>query len=233
MARMHKIIERRQDNMRIGKVEQVIGPVVDVRFPRDGGVPHIQNALVIIPNVTEDTVTESDLQGENTTVVEVSLDLGEGVVRTIAMNATEGLSRDMVVVDTGSSIKVPVGKQVLGRVFNVLGQTIDKKGDLEEGYELQSIYKPAPSYEELESQIEVLETGIKVIDLLAPYLRGGKVGLFGGAGVGKTVLIQELIHNIGQERDGISIFAGVGERTREGNDLVNEMREVVLIRRLL
>lgn len=222
---MHKIIERRQDNMRIGKVEQVIGPVVDVRFPRDGGVPHIQNALVIIPNVTEDTVTESDLQGENTTVVEVSLDLGEGVVRTIAMNATEGLSRDMVVVDTGSSIKVPVGKQVLGRVFNVLGQTIDKKGDLEEGYELQSIYKPAPSYEELESQIEVLETGIKVIDLLAPYLRGGKVGLFGGAGVGKTVLIQELIHNIGQERDGISIFAGVGERTREGNDLVNEMRE--------
>lgn len=211
--------------MRIGKVEQVIGPVVDVRFPKDDGVPHIQNALVIIPNVTEETVTEEDLNRDDVTVVEVSLDLGEGTVRTIAMNATEGLSRDMVVVDTGSTIQVPVGKEVLGRVFNVLGQTIDRRGPLETGYELKSIYYDAPKYEDLESNFEVLETGIKVIDLLAPYLRGGKVGLFGGAGVGKTVLIQELIHNIAQERDGISVFAGVGERSREGNDLIQEMAE--------
>ncbi|MFL2143335.1 F0F1 ATP synthase subunit beta [Ruoffia sp. FAM 20857] len=211
--------------MRIGKVEQVIGPVVDVRFPKDDGVPHIQNALVIIPNETEETVTEEDLNRDDVTVVEVSLDLGEGTVRTIAMNATEGLSRDMVVVDTGSTIQVPVGKEVLGRVFNVLGQTIDRRGPLETGYELKSIYNDAPKYEDLESNFEVLETGIKVIDLLAPYLRGGKVGLFGGAGVGKTVLIQELIHNIAQERDGISVFAGVGERSREGNDLIQEMAE--------
>jgi F-type H+-transporting ATPase subunit beta len=211
--------------MRIGKVEQVIGPVVDVRFPKDDGVPHIQNALVIIPNVTEETVTEEDLNRDDVTVVEVSLDLGEGTVRTIAMNETEGLSRDMVVVDTGSTIQVPVGKEVLGRVFNVLGQTIDRRGPLETGYELKSIYNDAPKYEDLESNFEVLETGIKVIDLLAPYLRGGKVGLFGGAGVGKTVLIQELIHNIAQERDGISVFAGVGERSREGNDLIQEMAE--------
>ncbi|MFL2130102.1 F0F1 ATP synthase subunit beta [Ruoffia sp. FAM 26254] len=211
--------------MRIGKVEQVIGPVVDVRFPKDDGVPHIQNALVIIPNETEETVTEEDLNRDDVTVVEVSLDLGEGAVRTIAMNATEGLSRDMVVVDTGSTIQVPVGKEVLGRVFNVLGQTIDRRGPLETGYELKSIYNDAPKYEDLESNFEVLETGIKVIDLLAPYLRGGKVGLFGGAGVGKTVLIQELIHNIAQERDGISVFAGVGERSREGNDLIQEMAE--------
>lgn len=211
--------------MRIGKVEQVIGPVVDIRFPKDDGVPHIQNALVIIPNVTEETVTEEDLNRDDVTVVEVSLDLGEGTVRAIAMNATEGLSRDMVVVDTGSTIQVPVGKEVLGRVFNVLGQTIDRRGPLETGYELKSIYNDAPKYEDLESNFEVLETGIKVIDLLAPYLRGGKVGLFGGAGVGKTVLIQELIHNIAQERDGISVFAGVGERSREGNDLIQEMAE--------
>lgn len=211
--------------MRIGRVEQVIGPVVDVRFPKDDGVPHIQNALVIIPNVTEETVTEEDLNRDDVTVVEVSLDLGEGIVRSIAMNATEGLSRDMIVVDTGSTIQVPVGKEVLGRVFNVLGQTIDRRGPLEPGYKLKSIYNKAPKYEDLESHFEVLETGIKVIDLLAPYLRGGKVGLFGGAGVGKTVLIQELIHNIAQERDGISVFAGVGERSREGNDLIQEMAE--------
>ena len=211
--------------MRIGKVEQVIGPVVDVRFPKDDGVPHIQNALVIIPNVTEETVTEEDLNRDDVTVVEVSLDLGEGTVRTIAMNATEGLSRDMVVVDTGSTIQVPVVKEVLGRVFNVLGQTIDRRGPLETGYELKSIYNDAPKYEDLESNFEVLETGIKVIDLLCPYVKGGKVGLFGGAGVGKTVLIQELINNIATVQHGISVFAGVGERSREGNDLYNEMKQ--------
>lgn len=211
--------------MRVGHIAQVIGPVVDVKFPISNGIPEIHNALVIIPDKDPGSITEEDLNHPEYIVLEVALDLGEGIVRTIAMSATDGLSRNMVVVDKETTIKVPAGEATLGRVFNVLGQTIDHEGDLEGNYELKSIYRDAPNYESLSSDYEILETGIKVIDLLAPYLKGGKTGLFGGAGVGKTVLIQELIHNIAQELDGISVFTGVGERTREGNDLVFEMRE--------
>ncbi|MBF0843747.1 F0F1 ATP synthase subunit beta, partial [Streptococcus danieliae] len=149
-------------------------------------------------------------------VLEVALELGDGVVRTIAMESTDGLKRGQEVLDTGRPISVPVGKETLGRVFNVLGDTIDLDQPLGEHLDRQPIHKKAPSFDELSTSTEILETGIKVIDLLAPYLKGGKVGLFGGAGVGKTVLIQELIHNIAQEHGGISVFTGVGERTREG-----------------
>ncbi|WP_028125056.1 F0F1 ATP synthase subunit beta [Eremococcus coleocola] len=211
--------------MRIGKIAQVIGPVVDVKFPISEGIPEIHNALVIVPNQDPATITEADLNNPKNVVLEVELDLGDGIVRAIAMSATDGLSREMLVADRETTIKVPAGPATLGRVFNVLGHTIDDKGDLEADYELKSIYRDAPKYENLSSEYEILETGIKVIDLLAPYLKGGKIGLFGGAGVGKTVLIQELIHNIAQELDGISVFTGVGERTREGNDLVFEMRD--------
>lgn len=211
--------------MRIGHIAQVIGPVVDVKFPISNGIPEIHNALVVVPNQDPSQVTEADLNNPNNLVLEVALDLGEGIVRTIAMSATDGLSRDTIVVDRETTIKVPAGNATLGRVFNVLGHTIDDKGDLDPDYEMKAIYRDAPKYESLSSDYEILETGIKVIDLLAPYLKGGKIGLFGGAGVGKTVLIQELIHNIAQELDGISVFTGVGERTREGNDLVFEMRD--------
>ena len=158
-------------------------------------------------------------------VLEVALELGDGMVRTIAMESTDGLTRGMEVLDTGRPISVPVGKETLGRVFNVLGDTIDLDAPFAEDAERQPIHKKAPTFDELSTSSEILETGIKVIDLLAPYLKGGKVGLFGGAGVGKTVLIQELIHNIAQEHGGISVFTGVGERTREGNDLYWEMKE--------
>ncbi len=158
-------------------------------------------------------------------VLEVALELGDGVIRTIAMEATDGLQRGMEVVDTGKSISVPVGKDTLGRVFNVLGETIDKEAPFPEDAERSGILKRRLLFEDLSTSNEILETGIKVIDLLAPYLKGGKVGLFGGAGVGKTVLIQELIHNIAQEHGGISVFTGVGERTREGNDLYYEMKD--------
>ena len=156
--------------------------------------------------------------------MEVSLELGDGIVRTVAMDGTDGLLRGMTVEDTGSSITVPVGKETLGRVFNVLGETIDGGPEFGPDAERNPIHRDAPKYDELTTSTEVLETGIKVIDLLAPYVRGGKIGLFGGAGVGKTVLIQELIHNIAQEHNGISVFTGVGERTREGNDLYFEMK---------
>ncbi|KRL16105.1 ATP synthase F1, beta subunit [Lentilactobacillus rapi DSM 19907 = JCM 15042] len=199
-------------NMSTGKVIQVIGPVVDVEFSLDDKLPEINTALNI--HVTDDKFL----------VVEVALDLGDGVVRTIAMDGTDGLRRGMVVDNTESSISVPVGKDTLGRVFNVLGDPIDGGPEFGPDAERWPIHRDAPKYEDLNPSTEILETGIKVIDLLEPYTRGGKVGLFGGAGVGKTVLIQELIHNIAQGHNGISVFTGVGERTREGNDMYFEMK---------
>ncbi|MDC4185577.1 F0F1 ATP synthase subunit beta [Loigolactobacillus coryniformis] len=199
--------------MSAGKIVQVMGPVVDVSFPLDGSLPDINNAL-LVRKAKDETVT-----------LEVALELGDGVMRTIAMESTDGLQRGMVVDDTGSPISVPVGKATLGRVFNVLGETIDFGDKFPADAERSSIHKPSPDFEDLSTSSEILETGIKVIDLLEPYLRGGKIGLFGGAGVGKTVLIQELIHNIAEEHGGISVFTGVGERTREGNDLYYEMKE--------
>ena len=201
--------------MSLGKISQVVGPVVDVAFAAGDKLPEINNALVVYKND----------QQKSKVVLEVALELGDGVVRTIAMESTDGLTRGMEVLDTGRPISVPVGKETLGRVFNVLGDTIDLEEAFPEDAPRESIHKKAPSFDELSTSEEILETGIKVIDLLAPYLKGGKVGLFGGAGVGKTVLIQELIHNIAQEHGGISVFTGVGERTREGNDLYWEMKE--------
>ena len=198
--------------MNTGQVVQVIGPVVDIAFPSDAKIPDINNALVI----------EKD--DESTLTVEVSLSLGDGVVRTIAMDSTDGLRRGMTATDTESSISVPVGKATLGRVFNVLGEPVDGGEALGDDVQRDPIHRDAPAYDELSTSTEILETGIKVIDLLAPYVRGGKIGLFGGAGVGKTVLIQELIHNIAQGHNGISVFTGVGERTREGNDMYYEMQ---------
>ncbi|MBS9335169.1 F0F1 ATP synthase subunit beta [Fructobacillus sp. M1-13] len=199
--------------MTTGKVVQVIGPVVDVAFDEGVEIPEINNALLV------------DLGDEKTLTVEVSLALGNGVVRTIAMDGTDGLQRGMEVTDTGKPIEVPVGEATLGRVFNVLGQPVDNAGAVDSSVPRHPIHRAAPEYDELTTSREVLETGIKVIDLLAPYIRGGKIGLFGGAGVGKTVLIQELIHNIAQGHNGISVFTGVGERTREGNDMYHEMKE--------
>ena len=199
--------------MSYGKVVQVIGPVVDVQFPLSESLPDINNALKV------------KLEDGTDLIIEVTLELGDGVMRTIAMDSTDGLKRGAEVVDTGRSISVPVGKDTLGRVFNVLGEPIDNGPEFEEDHRRDLIHRDAPSYEELSTGTEILETGIKVIDLLAPYIKGGKIGLFGGAGVGKTVLIQELIHNIAQEHNGISVFTGVGERTREGNDLYYEMKE--------
>ena len=201
--------------MSSGKIAQVIGPVVDVLFAAGEKLPEINNALVVYKNDEKKTKI----------VLEVALELGDGMIRTIAMESTDGLTRGMEVLDTGRPISVPVGKETLGRVFNVLGDTIDLEAPFGEDAERQPIHKKAPTFDELSTSSEILETGIKVIDLLAPYLKGGKVGLFGGAGVGKTVLIQELIHNIAQEHGGISVFTGVGERTREGNDLYWEMKE--------
>lgn len=201
--------------MSSGKITQVVGPVVDVAFAAEDHLPEIHNALVVYKND----------ESKQKVVLEVALELGNGVVRTIAMESTDGLTRGMEVLDTGRPISVPVGKETLGRVFNVLGETIDLETPFDETVRRESIHKKAPSFDELSTSTEILETGIKVIDLLAPYLKGGKVGLFGGAGVGKTVLIQELIHNIAQEHGGISVFTGVGERTREGNDLYWEMKE--------
>ena len=196
-------------NKHIGYVTQVIGPVVDVRFD-DGNLPDILNAIEINNAGTR-------------LVVEVSGHIGDNVVRCIAMSSTDGLVRGTEAVDTGKGITVPVGEQTLGRIFNVLGEPVDEK-PAPEG-ERWEIHRPAPTYEEQSVETEILETGIKVIDLICPYTKGGKIGLFGGAGVGKTVLIQELIHNIATEHGGYSVFTGVGERSREGNDLYNEMME--------
>lgn len=199
-----------------GKITQVIGPVVDVEFGSDAKLPEINNALIVY----------KDVNGLKTKItLEVALELGDGAVRTIAMESTDGLTRGLEVLDTGKAVSVPVGESTLGRVFNVLGDVIDGGEDFPADAERNPIHKKAPTFDELSTANEVLVTGIKVVDLLAPYLKGGKVGLFGGAGVGKTVLIQELIHNIAQEHGGISVFTGVGERTREGNDLYWEMKE--------
>ena len=198
-----------------GKVTQVIGPVVDVEFP-PGKLPKILNAL---------TTTNSNLgPGEDNLVLEVAQHLGESVVRTIAMDATEGLVRGLVVKDTGAPIQMPVGPATLGRIMNVVGQPVDEAGPVN-AQQRRSIHSPAPPFVDQSTTVEVFETGIKVIDLLAPYRKGGKIGLFGGAGVGKTVLIQELINNVAKAHGGVSCFAGVGERTREGNDLFLEMQE--------
>jgi F-type H+-transporting ATPase subunit beta len=194
----------------VGKIMQIIGPVIDVRF-ESGKLPKIYNAI----NIEKDG---------NTIVVEVMQHLGNDTVRCVAMSSTDGLVRGLDAIDTGSAIKVPVGKEVLGRVFNVLGETVDEAGDVKTNIQYP-IHRPAPKLEDLKPSTEILETGIKVIDLLAPYAKGGKIGLFGGAGVGKTVLIQELITNIANEHGGFSVFTGVGERTREGNDLWVEMKE--------
>ncbi|MBC1488300.1 F0F1 ATP synthase subunit beta [Listeria sp. FSL L7-1485] len=201
-----------------GQVIQVMGPVVDVKF-EGGNLPEIYNALVIEYKSDAEEAPTSQL------TLEVAIQLGDDVVRTIAMASTDGVQRGMEVIDTGSPITVPVGTVTLGRVFNVLGNTIDLDEPLPNDIKRNKIHREAPTFDQLATTTEILETGIKVVDLLAPYLKGGKIGLFGGAGVGKTVLIQELIHNIAQEHGGISVFAGVGERTREGNDLYFEMKD--------
>ena len=198
-----------------GKVVQVIGPVVDIEFPA-GQLPEILNAVTIQGKAGDVNI---DL------VVEVMQHLGDSVTRCIAMSSTDGLTRGMEAVDTGAPIKVPVGDACLGRVFNILGQTVDHNPAPVGNEEFWPIHRPAPKFDEQETSTQILETGIKVVDLIAPYSRGGKIGLFGGAGVGKTVLIMELIHNIATQHGGYSVFAGVGERTREGNDLWSEMTE--------
>ena len=193
----------------IGKIIEIIGAVVDVEFPRDQ-VPAVHDALII--------------RAESSVQLEVQQQLGDGVVRTIAMGSTDGLRRDLEVENTGQPISVPVGKPTLGRIMNVLGEPIDEKGPIE-AKEYLPIHRDAPAYVDQAAGVELLETGIKVIDLICPFAKGGKVGLFGGAGVGKTVNMMELIRNISTEHKGYSVFAGVGERTREGNDFYNEMKE--------
>lgn len=195
---------------KIGKIKRIIGPVIDVEF--DGYMPEVYNALVI---KRED---KTDL------ILEVEQHIGGNVVRAIAMDSTDGLARNLEVVDTGSPISVPVGKGTLGRIFNVLGEPIDDAGNVN-SQKHSPIHRKAPEYVSQSTKVEILETGIKVIDLICPIVKGGKVGLFGGAGVGKTVVIQELIHNIASNHGGYSVFAGVGERTREGNDLYHEMKD--------
>ncbi len=207
--------------MGLGRVTQIMGPVIDVRFEHNE-VPEINNALTVDVERDEGTVTLT---------LEVALQLGDNVVRTIAMDSTDGVKRGTEVRDSGESISVPVGDITLGRVFNVLGDTIDLDEKIENSVRRDPIHREAPAFDELSTKVEILETGIKVIDLLAPYIKGGKIGLFGGAGVGKTVLIQELINNIAQEHGGISVFAGVGERTREGNDLYFEMSDSGVIKK--
>ena len=201
----------------VGHVKQVIGPIVDVSFPNAGSLPEIFHAL------------EIERPGADTLVLEVQQHLGEDSVRAIAMDSTDGLTRGAKVVDTGETITMPVGMHIRGRLFNVVGEAIDGIGPVNKD-NTYPIHRKPPAYEDLSTEKEILYTGIKVIDLIEPYMKGGKIGLFGGAGVGKTVLIQELINNIAKGYDGISVFAGVGERTREGNDLMREMLEAGIIR---
>ncbi|QDX91636.1 F0F1 ATP synthase subunit beta [Brevibacillus laterosporus] len=200
-----------------GRVVQVMGPVVDIEFDH-GHLPAIYNAIKISYKAQSSGERDIDL------VCEVALHLGDNLVRTVAMSSTDGLIRGIEAIDSGAPISVPVGEVTLGRVFNVLGEPIDQV-ELNDVPRRDPIHREAPAYEDQATSTEILETGIKVVDLLAPYVKGGKIGLFGGAGVGKTVLIQELINNIAQEHGGISVFAGVGERTREGNDLYHEMKD--------
>jgi len=207
--------------MNKGHVLQVMGPVVDVKFD-NGHLPEIYNALTV-------TIQRPNADAEMLTL-EVALHLGDDTVRTIAMSSTDGLQRGVEVTDQGAAISVPVGDVTLGRVFNVLGDIIDLGEEIPASERRDPIHRLAPTFEHLSTEVQILETGIKVVDLLAPYIKGGKIGLFGGAGVGKTVLIQELINNIAQEHGGISVFAGVGERTREGNDLFYEMTDSGVIK---
>ena len=198
-----------------GKVIQILGPVIDVEFDTEK-VPEINEALIV----------EFEANGKKQKVVlEVAAQIGDKIVRTIAMDLTDGLTRGTKVIATGGPIKVPVGDKVLGRIFNVTGDVIDGGEELPNDVEKWSIHRNAPAFEEQSTKMEIFETGIKVVDLLCPYMKGGKTGLFGGAGVGKTVIIMELIHNVAYKHSGYSVFAGVGERTREGNDLYNEMKE--------
>ncbi len=199
--------QKKTQKQNVGTIHQVIGPVVDVKFSE--GLPAISNALTV--QLEDHTLT-----------LEVAMHLGNSIVRTISMHATEGLQRDLEVLDTGAPISIPVGKATLGRIMNVIGEPIDERGPIKSKHH-DVIHKPAPLFTSQSTETQVLTTGIKVVDLLAPYLRGGKVGLFGGAGVGKTVLIMEVINNIAKAHGGYSVFAGVGERTREGNDLYHEM----------
>ncbi|AST95896.1 F0F1 ATP synthase subunit beta [Shouchella clausii] len=208
--------------MSTGRIIQITGPVVDVKFP-SGQLPEINNALTVNQQGAADGAVDVKV------TLEVALHLGNDTVRTVAMGSTDGLMRGTEVLDTGGPISVPVGEETLGRVFNVLGEEIDLQEPVPEGTRRDPIHREAPSFEELTTTTEILETGIKVVDLLAPYTKGGKIGLFGGAGVGKTVLIQELINNVALEHGGISVFAGVGERTREGNDLYHEMKDAGVI----
>lgn len=203
----NKLFKRKQ---KYGKTHQILGPIIDVKFKNED-MPDINDALIIV-NKNNQKIT-----------LEVSQIIGDDIVRCISMNATEGLSRGLEVISTGGPIMVPVGEEILGRMFNVVGEPIDEKPFIP--LKTASIHKDPPSFSEQSTNLEILETGIKVIDLLVPYIKGGKIGLFGGAGVGKTVLVQELIHNIATNHGGLSVFAGVGERTREGNDLYHEMVE--------
>ncbi len=203
-------------NKSTGTVTQIMGPVLDIRFP-EGALPELLNAIEI-PN------------GDLTVIAEVAQHIGDNVVRCIAMSSTDGLRRGVVAVDTGAPISVPVGEACLGRVFNLLGQTIDEGPQVVDAQQWP-IHRAAPDYDDQESATEILETGIKVVDLICPYAKGGKIGLFGGAGVGKTVLIMELINNVAKAHGGISVFTGVGERTREGNDLYQEMTESGVIKK--
>ncbi|HLA29235.1 MAG TPA: F0F1 ATP synthase subunit beta, partial [Syntrophales bacterium] len=206
--------------MNIGKVVQVIGPVVDVAFV-DGNIPNILNAITI----TNPTIDDR----EDNLIVEVAQHLGDKVVRCVAMDITDGLVRGMQAKDTGDQIRVPAGPECLGRILNVVGRPVDGLGDVV-AKNYSPIHKESPSFLEQDTKVNVLETGVKVIDLLVPFPRGGKMGLFGGAGVGKTVVMMEMIHNIAMHHGGISVFAGVGERTREGNDLYLEMKESGVIK---
>ncbi len=202
-------------NLNTGTILQIIGPVMDIAFP-PGKMPSIYNSLII---------EGKNEVGENVKVIcEVQQLLGDNIVRAISMSATDGLQRGVKVIDTGAALSVPVGTTTLGRIFNVLGEPVDQMGEVDYTKTLP-IHRSAPSFIDLDTQLSIFETGIKVVDLLAPYRRGGKIGLFGGAGVGKTVLIMELINNIAKAHGGVSVFGGVGERTREGNDLYQEMKE--------
>src|SRR4030067_1330668 len=203
--------------MNTGKIVQIIGPVVDVEF-KPKKLPTIYNALEVSIN-------------NQKIVLEVQQHLGDSVIRSVSLGATNGLKRGQDVADTGKTISVPVGEETLGRIFNVVGEVIDNKGPGKTKKQLP-IHRSAPSLIEQETKQEILETGIKVIDLVAPFIKGGKIGVFGGAGVGKTVIIQELINNIAKEHGGFSVFAGVGERTREGNDLYREMKEAGVLNKL-
>lgn len=201
---------------RKGRISQVLGAVLDVKFPKEVGIPRIHDALLTTNSAIDDN--------ENNLTLEVAQHLGDNIVRCVAMDSTEGLVRGQEVVDTGAPISIPVGEKTLGRIMDVIGRPVDEAGTIDADFRWP-IHRPTPSFEEQATSKEIFETGIKVIDLLCPYVKGGKIGLFGGAGVGKTVVIMELINNIAKAHGGYSVFGGVGERTREGNDLWNEMKE--------